>query len=267
MEIVVFLEDFGIGQEVHLGAALLGIAGDLHGRSFGAIHHLDHAILHHALGEQQRVHLAFAAHREAQLAGERIHAAHAHAVQAAGHLVAVLVELAARVQLGQGDLCRRALGLVLVVHLDAGGNPAAVVRDGDGVVGMDGDDDVIAMPGQGLVDGVVDHLEHQVVQAGAVGRVADVHAGALAHRFQTFQDLDRAFAVAGVRGCGLREILGRVLRFGHPDIFADLTRGCRGFCRRKKACSSRLLRWSQTPCLRQSPWYRCRSLPPASSWH
>src|SRR5690606_30694117 len=124
----------------------------------------------------------------------RVHAAHAHAVQAAGDLVAVLVELAAGVQLGQRDFGGRALGLVLVVHLHPGGDAAAVVGHADGVVGVDGDDDVVAVAGQGLVDGVVDHLENQVVQAGAVGGVADVHAGALAHRFQAFEDLDRAFS-------------------------------------------------------------------------
>jgi hypothetical protein len=64
------------------------------------------------------------------------------------------------------------------------------------VVGVDGDQDVVAMAGQRFVDRVVDHLEHQMVQTGAVRRVADIHAGALAHRLQAFQDLDGAFAVA-----------------------------------------------------------------------
>ena len=130
---------------------------------------------------------------------QRVHAAHAHAVQAARDLVAVLVELAAGVQLGQRDLGRTALGLVLVVHLHAGRDAAAVVGHGDRVVGVDGDDDVVAVAGQRLVDRVVDHLEHQVVQAGAVGGVADVHARALAHRLQAFEDLDAAFAVGGAR--------------------------------------------------------------------
>ena len=43
--------------------------------------------------------------------------------------------------------------------------------------------------GQRFVDRVVHHLEHHVVQAGAVGGVADVHAGALAHRFKAFRTL------------------------------------------------------------------------------
>ena len=40
--------------------------------------------------------------------------------------------------------------------------------------------DFLAVAGERLVDGVVDDLEHHVVQAGAVIGVADVHAGALA---------------------------------------------------------------------------------------
>ena len=42
----------------------------------------------------------------------------------------------------------------------------------------------VAVAGQRLVDGVVDDLEHHVVQTGAVIGVADVHAGALAHRIE-----------------------------------------------------------------------------------
>ena len=153
---------------------------------------------------------------------QRVDAAHAHAVQAARDLVAVLVELAAGVQLGQRDLGRTALGLVLVVHLHAGRNAAAVVDDADRVVAVDRDDDVVAVAGQRLVDRVVDHLEHQVVQAGAVGRVADVHAGALAHRLQAFEDLDRAFAI-GDRGL-------RAHRDGMP------------FRRRQRCCVTPVLR-------------------------
>ena len=96
--------------------------------------------------------------------------------------------------------------------------PLSVTRDR--VVGVDGDDDVVAVAGQRLVDRVVDHLEHQVVQAGAVGGVADVHAGALAHRLQAFEDLDRAFAV-GCRWRGVRR---------------------RGLARRCQRCGSRLVR-------------------------
>ncbi len=70
---------------------------------------------------------------------------------------------------------------------------------------MNGDHDVVAMPGQGFVDGVVHDFEDQVMQAGTVRGIADVHAGALAHGLQTFEDLDARFAV-GWRGA-LRDVL------------------------------------------------------------
>ncbi len=62
---------------------------------------------------------------------------------------------------------------------------------------MDRDDDVVAMPGQRLVDRVVDHLEHHVVQPGAVVCVTDVHPRTLAHGLQSLEDLDAAGAVVG----------------------------------------------------------------------
>ena len=62
------------------------------------------------------------------------------------------------------------------------GDAAAIVRHRHRLVGVDRDHDPVAMTGQGLVDGVVHHLENHVVQAGAVIGVADVHAGPFAHR-------------------------------------------------------------------------------------
>jgi drug/metabolite transporter superfamily protein YnfA len=83
MEIVVLLEDVGVGQKVHFGAALFGVAGHFHGGHFNAVHRLGDAVLHKALGKFQLVHFAFAPHRQAQPLAQRIHAAHTHAVQTA----------------------------------------------------------------------------------------------------------------------------------------------------------------------------------------
>jgi len=127
-------------------------------------------------------------------------------VQAARYLVAVLVELAAGVQHGQDDLGRAALRFVLVVELHANRNAAPVVGNRNRVVGVDDDLDVVAPARQRLVDGVVQHFEHHMVQAGAVGRIADVHAGPLAHRFQAFQLLDAVFVVASVHVIGHRVV-------------------------------------------------------------
>ena len=197
-----FAEDLVVGQEVHLGAALLGLADDLHRSSRRLAATSGGPARRRA--ELQLVHLAVAPTVRRSHSDSALTHRHADAVQAARDLVAVLVELAAGVQLGQRDLGGRALGLVLVVHLDAGRDAAAVVEHRDRVVGVDGDDDVVAVAGQRLVDRVVDHLEHQVVQAGAVGGVADVHAGALAHRLQALEDLDAARRRIGGRAAGGR---------------------------------------------------------------
>ena len=96
-----------------------------------------------------------------EAAGQRVHDRHADAVEAAGHLVAVAAELAAAVQLGEGDL--DAGHLLLLV--DVGGDALAVVGDPAPAVGQQGDVDAAGAAGHRLVDGVVDDLPHAVVEA------------------------------------------------------------------------------------------------------
>ncbi|MBB5441940.1 hypothetical protein HDG38_000529 [Paraburkholderia sp. WSM4177] len=138
-------------------------------------------------------------------------------MQAARHLVAVLVELAAGVQLGHHDFGGAALRIVLVVHLQAGRHAAAVVGDRDRVVRVDDHLDVVAMPGERFVDRVVEHFEHEVVQTGAIRCIPDVHPRPLAHGVQTFEDLDGRGAVAVI---GLR-----IVRFSHG--FFPVLRYCK----------------------------------------
>ena len=124
--------------------------------------------------------LAVAVDRQLQHFGQRVDDRHADAVQAAGDLVGVVVELTARVEHGHDDFG----GGPTLLRVDIDGDAAAIVGDRDGFVRVDGDRDFVAIAGQRLVDGVVDDLEHHVVQAGAVIGVADVHAGPLADRFE-----------------------------------------------------------------------------------
>src|SRR5690606_14354977 len=147
-------EDLRVGEEAHFGAALVGGAGNRQWR---------HA---HALAELHLVQLAVAAYGQPQPFGQRVHARHAHAVQPPRHRVRGLVELAAGVQLGHDDF--RCAAAELVVFVDVGGDAASVVGHGNRIVGVDGDDDVVAVPGQGLVDRVLDYLEHHMVQTRAV---------------------------------------------------------------------------------------------------
>jgi hypothetical protein len=113
------------------------------------------------------------------------------AVQATGDGVPAAAELAAGVQDGEDHLHGRFL--LHRVHVD--GDAAAVVDHADAAVVQQRDLDLRAEAGQRLVDGVVDDLLHQVVQAARPGG-ADVHAGALADRLQTLEHGDVARVVA-----------------------------------------------------------------------
>ena len=68
-------------------------------------------------------------------------------------------------------------------------NAAAIIDDCHGAINVNGHRDVLAVPGKGLINGVVDHLVHEVVEA-ARRSGPDVHAGALPDRFQALEDLD-----------------------------------------------------------------------------
>ncbi len=117
---------------------------------------------------------------------QRIHHRGADAMQAAGHLVGVLVELAAGMQPGQHHLG----GGDAFLGMDVGRDAAAVVAHGDAAVAVQRQFDPRGKSRLGLVHRVVDDLERHVMQAGAVIGVADIHAGAAAHRVEAPQDRD-----------------------------------------------------------------------------
>ena len=83
--------------------------------------------------------------------------------------------------------------------MDIGRDATAVVLDGHRVVVVDDDVDPIAVAREVLVDRVVDDLVDEVVQAGAVIGVPDVHARALADTLEPLQDGDGS-AIVGVSG-------------------------------------------------------------------
>ena len=89
-------------------------------------------------------------------------------MQAASHLVAGILaaELTAGVQHGIYDCDGRDAQLGLDVHGDA----AAVIGNFDDITGFDRYFDMGAVPSQGFVDGVIDDLVDQVMQAGRAGR-------------------------------------------------------------------------------------------------
>ena len=86
----------------------------------------------------------------------------------------------------QDDLDRRPL--LFRVHVDR--NATTVVHDPHAATFEQRDLDGVAETRQGLVDGVVHDLPHQMVQAALAGRT-DIHAGALADRLEPFEHGDR----------------------------------------------------------------------------
>jgi hypothetical protein len=141
------------------------------------------------------------------VARQGVHHGDAHAVQATRHLVGVLVELTARVELGHDDLG----GRDALAGMDVGGNAAAVIRDRHGAVGIEGHGHFRGVAGQRLVDGVVHHLVDHVMEARAVIGVADIHARPLADGIEALEDLDGFGAI----GIGIHVRCG----FGHKGSF------------------------------------------------
>ncbi len=191
-------EGLGRGQEGHFGAAILvRVAHGLERRDRVAV------------GEFHGMLFAVAPDAKRQLRRQRVDHRDADAVQAAGHLVGVLVEFSAGVQLGHDDFGRRHAFLLV----DVGRNAAAIVAHRAGAVGIERHRHRARVAGERLVDRVVDDLVDHVVQARTVVGVADVHPGTLANRVEAFQDLDR-FRVIGGGGTGVGHGL-LAGRFGH----------------------------------------------------
>ena len=176
------LEDLVVRLEVHGGAVVRAALAD----ALQLVLRLAPAVV-------LAVALAFPAHRDDEPFGQGVDAGDADAVQAAGHLVACVVELAAGVQLGHDDLD----GGHAFLGMDADGNATAIVADRDAVVGVERDRDPVAVAGHGLVDGVVDDFVDQMVQAPRV-RGADVHGRPFAHCLQAFEDGDGLRRVGAV---------------------------------------------------------------------
>ena len=172
------LEDLVVGPEGNGGARRLRSAHDLH--------LLDGL----AAREFHLVDVAVAAYLHDHALGQGVDDGDAHAVQTARDLVGRVIELTAGVQDRHDDLERRDLFDGVLVDRDA----APVVDDRDGVVGVDRHHNLGAETGHGLVDGIVNDLPHQVMQA-ADARRADIHARALTNGLETFENLNLAAIV------------------------------------------------------------------------
>ena len=151
-----------------------------------------------------------------ELVGERVHHRDADAVQAAGGLVDLGVELSAGMQRRHDDFERR---LVAELRMRVDRDAAAVVGDGQQAVLVELDLDPVGVAGDRLVHGIVHHLGEEVMHRLLVG-AADIHARPAADRLQPLQHLDVGGGVARRRrsqrrGCARRaSARGRRSGFG-----------------------------------------------------
>ena len=182
----------GVVELENLEDLRVGLEAD---RRAGAARLAEHIELLHRLAADERhvVPVAVAVHDHLEPLGQGVHDRDADAVQAARHLVGVLVELAPGVEQRERHLD----GRQLFGGMDVDRDSAAVIGDRDRVVGMDGDVDRVAEAGERLVDRVVHHLVDQMVQAGLAGG-SDVHARTPADGLQTLENADGS----GVVGLG-----------------------------------------------------------------
>ncbi len=169
------LEHVGVGPERDLGPGLVG-GTDL----------LDLARGLAALVEAELPLGAVAVDLEVESLRERVDDRDPDAVEASRDLVALSAELPPRVQGGHDHLGG---GLVLRLGVLVGRDAAAVVLDAARAVVQDRDLDAVAVPGEGLVDRVVDDFVDEVVEARRAGG-ADVHTRSLPDRLETLEDGD-----------------------------------------------------------------------------
>ena len=233
---VVFVHD---GLRKDLGVRMEGDDGT---RVVAGTHDLDRS-QGFSLGIFLDVDLSLAVHLGHQQVGQGVHAGYAHAVQTAGHLVAVLAELTAGVQDGQNDL----QGTAVLLGVHARRDTAAVILYRDGVVLVDADFDFVAEAGHRFVDTVIHDLVHQVVKTPFTD-VADIHGRAFAHGLQAFENLDTT---------------GRILLFRllHFLIFNHIP-----FCIIITCKDSNLFRHHQIYNLKQMPAVKLMPLSAKPGW-
>ncbi|MPM70900.1 hypothetical protein SDC9_117861 [bioreactor metagenome] len=167
-----FLKHLGVRLEGDLGA--VGVAFSYHGEGLG----------NRAPGKLHLVYLSVLVDLHLQPFRQGVHHRGAHAMEAAGDLIAAAAEFSAGVEDGKHHLQGGLACLLLDIHRDA----PAVVHNRDDISRQNAHRDIVAVPGQRLVDGVVHNFVYQMVQARR-GRGADIHARPLPNGLKALQNL------------------------------------------------------------------------------
>ena len=106
-------------------------------------------------------------------------------MQAAGIFISALTKFSAGVQVCEHQLDRRHFPF----RMNIDRNAAAVVAHGHAAIDMHRYFYLVTKSGEMFVDRIVQDFENQVMQTALI-RVADVHPGAFADRFQAFELVD-----------------------------------------------------------------------------
>ena len=141
-------ENIRVRQEMYLGTGFLRIADDLQ-RALGG-----------AAGKRNRMDLAIALDLNIHERAQSVYDRNTNAMQAAGYLIAIAAELTARMQHGQNNLNSR---LAAFVHINR--DTAPIIDNSDAVILMNGHVYIRTVASQGLINGVVDNLIDEMMQA------------------------------------------------------------------------------------------------------
>ena len=106
-------------------------------------------------------------------------------MQPTRNFVGVAIEFAAGVENRENHFRRGTFFRGMHVHGDA----AAVVGDGDGIIGVHGNVDFVGEAGHGFVHGIVNDFPNQVMQTHFAGG-ADVHRRTQAHGLQAAENFN-----------------------------------------------------------------------------
>jgi len=176
-------EELRIGPEADLRArvVLADLVDDLELRA-------DFAVL-----EADVVFLAAALDPALEVLRQRVHDGDADAVEAAGELVVLIREFAARMQAREDELD----AAHLLFRMDVDRHAAAIVGDFERAVLVEHDVDALCVPGHRLVDRVVDDFVREMIRAARVG----VHARPATYRFEPTQNFDVGSGVGLSHSC------------------------------------------------------------------
>jgi hypothetical protein len=124
---------------------------------------------------------------------ECVHDRATNTVQTTGNGISAAAELTAGVKNSEHDLN----GRLSLGGVDVNRDASTIVNNANRTIGKDRYFDVVAVPSEGFINGVIDDLVDKVMQSPGTGGT-DVHSGTFANGFETFENLNLACTVVAV---------------------------------------------------------------------